>query len=86
MTKVVFDPGSPDVPSDSMHPLAERAFEIMEAAGIEQELIDEICEGINSLAGEANRECAACEQRSAHEEQRAWDEAAKLTPNLNSTT
>jgi hypothetical protein len=53
----------------------------MESAGIEQDLIDEICEGINSLAGEANMECAACEQRAAQEEQMAWDEAEKLPPN-----
>ena len=69
------------LPDDSMHPLAERAFEIMEGAGIEQELIDEICKGIDVLAGMANRECPSCERRAVDLEKQAWDEAEKLAHN-----
>jgi hypothetical protein len=81
MRTAKFDPSNQRLPDDGMHPLSERAFEVMESAGIEQALIDEICNGIDILAGMANRECPACERRAAELEQRAWDEAEKLAHN-----
>ena len=81
MRTAKFDPSIHYLPDDGIHPLAERAFEIMERAGIEQELIDEICKGIDVLAEMANRECPSCAQRAAELEKQAWDEAEMLAHN-----
>jgi hypothetical protein len=56
-----YDP--PEVPEPP--PQSEQAREILEAAGVEEAVIAQICDIVETLAYEASRDCATCDRRAA---------------------
>jgi len=55
--------GPPEGPEP--HPDSERVAEILEAAGVDQGVIDQVCAIVDALAAQALRECPQCLE--AHE-------------------
>lgn len=57
-------PEEPELP-----PQVEQAWEIMETAGVDEAIIEQVCKIIEDLAIEADQECQRCLAQWAKEEQ-----------------
>lgn len=62
-------PEEPDLP-----PEAERVWEILERAEVDEEIIEQVNSIVIDLVVRADKECPQCLERWAQEEQRQWEE------------
>ena len=64
--------GPPEPPDP--HPKSDEMFELLDAAGVSQDVIVKACAIVDELAGELEAECPSCLQRMADEERRTMKE------------
>ena len=56
-----YPPGCSGPPEEhEPHPKSEEAWEMMEAAGVDESVIDKVCSLIDELAIKAEQECPQC--------------------------
>lgn len=60
-------------PDPAPNPKSEEAWAIMEAAGVDESVIESVCKIIEDLATEAGRECPRCAAAWARDEQKAQE-------------
>lgn len=73
-------PGDPPEPRDP-HPKSEELYDLLEKAGVAQEVIDAACAIVDELADTveclSNQECQYCERRQAEEYRKSREDFEK---------
>ena len=72
-----YPPGRSGPPDDYMpdpHPKSEEMYDLLEQAGVPQDIIHKTCGIVDSLATELDRECPRCAKRDAEEMKQALQE------------
>lgn len=65
-----YPPGCSGLPEDNMpdpHPKSVEMYSLLEAAGVDQSVIDKACQIVDDLAAEIGIECPRCVERAVEE-------------------